>query len=185
MDYFFTLIKDNKEAVTFIITVSGSIGFILNYLLARKKIKNDKKALRQQMITNNIAPMRQAWINDVRKSAADFFSDINIIITYLYTDNKGLKKILKEDYVKKSLTISAKYSYLDLLLPFKQDENQEEEAEDVRILLEKIKNNISISKKDDNKSLKEMKKDISDCREKLKLLLKKEWGVTKSLKEIE
>ncbi|SPY60729.1 Uncharacterised protein [Providencia stuartii] len=75
MSDFITLIKDNKEAVGFIVAVSGGIGFFLNYFLARKKIKEDKKALRQQMITNNIAPMRQAWINDVRSKVSEFIHD--------------------------------------------------------------------------------------------------------------
>lgn len=149
---------------------------------SRAKIESDKKALRQQMITNNIAPMRQMWINDVRESCADYLSDINFIIVFKNSDNEEFKNKIFDEYKKRMYDISKKSSYIDLLLPFKRDGNEEIEAENLRSDLTKI--NDFFDKKEKH-TLSEMKEIIIDCRNSLKILLKKEWEVTKSLKEIE
>ncbi|QGW03524.1 hypothetical protein F9282_11210 [Proteus terrae subsp. cibarius] len=176
MDYFFTLIKDNKEAVAFIIAVSGGIGFFLNYFLARKKIKEDKKSLRQQMITNNIAPMRQAWINDLKKSMATYISSTEHVIRY--------KENYKHDindrdylYFKENARKSDElYRYIELMLP-----EHDEIATTISSLLSKIQESLI----EDNYSFEEIYNLLLDCSIETKKLLKKEWEVTKSLKEIE
>ncbi|MEQ4713925.1 hypothetical protein ABN057_16590 [Providencia alcalifaciens] len=184
MDYFFTFIKDNKEAVGFIVTVSGVIGFLLNYLLARKKIKENKKSLRQQMITNNIAPMRQKWINELRLASAEYFADINFIVIYQNSDNKSFRDEFRNQYTNAVLKYQFKYSKLDLILPFKRKDNDEEEAENVREKLKELDSYFRVDK-DKRPSIEDVKTKINECRQLLKLLLKKEWEATKSLSEIE
>ncbi|MEY0554592.1 hypothetical protein AB7334_00365 [Providencia rettgeri] len=184
MDYFFTFIKDNKEAVAFIVAVSGGIGFFLNYFLARKKIKEDKKSIRQQMITNNIAPMRQKWIDELRLASSEYFSDIIFIAVYKNSGNESFKKEFRSQYTNAVLTYQFKYSKLDLMLPFKREDNHEKEAENVRRKLKKLHGYFNIDK-NEQPSISDIKSEITECRDLLKLLLKKEWEVTKSLKEIE
>ncbi|MCO7048592.1 hypothetical protein NAG84_01830 [Proteus terrae] len=184
MDYFFTFIKDNKEAVGFIVLISGCIGFFLNYFLARKKIKEDKKAVRQQMITNNIAPMRQAWINELRQSSSEYFADINFIVIYQNSGSESFKKEFRNQYTNAVLTYQLKYSKLDLMLPFKRQDNNEEEAENVRKKLKELDDYFRVEK-NERPSTEDVKTKIKECRELLKPLLKKEWDETKSLKEIE
>ncbi|WP_272688105.1 hypothetical protein [Providencia sp. PROV063] len=150
---------------------------------SRAKIEADKKSIRQQMITNNIAPMRQEWINDLRKSSASLFSDLNIIATYQHSDNKEFKDTIRDEYYKRVFNVGKGLSYVDLLLPFKKDGNDELEAEKVRELLIDINRCISIDR--DTSSAEEVKSKIKECRGNLKMLLKKEWEVTKHLKEIE
>ncbi|MRF66628.1 hypothetical protein GIJ48_08945 [Escherichia coli] len=180
MDYFLTLIKDNKEAVGFIVIISGGIGFFLNYFLARKKIKEDKKALRQQMITNNIAPMRQEWINDVRKSAADLLSSVHFMVVYQGNDEET-KELLKDRYKDETTSYQLKRTYLDLMLPSKKDGNDESEAENVRLKLEEINNHLN---KKSILTTDQVRKKIEECKNLIKILLKKEWDETKSLREI-
>lgn len=186
MSDFLTVVKDNALAITTLVgvfTIIGTgLGFWLNFRLSRKKIDSDKKALRQQMITNNIAPMRQEWISDLRESCADYLSDINFIIVFKTSDNEGFKNKIFDEYKKRMYDISKKSSYIDLLLPFKRDGNEEVEAENLRNDLSKI--NDFFDEKEEY-TLSDMKEIIIDCRNSLKILLKKEWEVTKSLKEIE
>lgn len=151
--------------------------------LSRNKIEADKKSLRQQMITNNIAPMRQIWINDLRKSCADYFSDINFIIVYGNSKDDEFKSEIREEYKSRVFSLSKKFSYIDLLLPFKRDNNEEVEAEEFRASLSKI--DLFFNSTEDKPSYEDMKENIVNSREKLKKLLKKEWDETKSLKEID
>lgn len=200
MSDFFTLIKDNKEVISVIVIVSGGIGFLLNYFLARKKINEDRKSVRQQMITNNIAPMRQQWINDLRKTSSEFISDVNVIYSYYIDKADGVKNPIMSDKID-DITLSAtiKISYLDLLLPFKNENREEIEAEKVREDIFKLYNyasnkeekqsedkgeNSNKGSKDDNET-DEFTNTIEALRKSLKILLKKEWEVTKSLSEID
>ncbi|MBG6028371.1 hypothetical protein I5F10_12385 [Proteus mirabilis] len=165
------------------LVIGGAIGFFTKYFYESKKLKENKKALRQQMITNNIAPMRQEWINDLRKSCADYFSDINLIIVYTNSKNDEFKLEMREEYKSRMFSLSKKFVYIDLLLPFKRDNNEEVEAEEFRDSLSEV--NSFFNSTEEKPSLKDMKKHIADSREKLKKLLKKEWEETKSLREID
>ncbi|HEK2000883.1 TPA: hypothetical protein ACNH9C_000566 [Proteus mirabilis] len=165
------------------LVIGGAIGFFTKYFYESKKLKENKKALRQQMITNNIAPMRQEWINDLRKSCADYFSDINLIIVYTNSKNDEFKLEMREEYKSRMVSLSKKFVYIDLLLPFKRDNNEEVEAEEFRDSLSEV--NSFFNSTEDKPSFNDMKKHIADSREKLKKLLKKEWEETKSLREID
>ena len=189
MSDFLTVVKDNALAITTlggVLTIIGAgIGFWLNFRLSRKKLESDKKALRQQMITNNIAPMRQAWINDVRDKSAELLSDLHLI---LYSKIKRGKNDTLNDSQHNSVMnliqgIQYKWSYLNLLLPLPTESNKEEKSSKIINCFEKIMKltylpNTEVDKKDVNDSLKE-------CTALLRQLLKEEWEVTKSLKEIE
>ncbi|HGY1116686.1 TPA: hypothetical protein ACNUX9_003553 [Providencia rettgeri] len=201
MSDFITLIKDNKEAVGFIVAVSGGIGFFLNYFLARKKIKEDKKALRQQMITNNIAPMRQAWINDVRKKSSDFIHQSKVLRMILHSTISGKFKITEDDKKERERNASTIYyqlnetaQYLDVLLPYsiKGDRN-EPEADKLRFqikiiidIFDDIFSDIDCGNFDNlNIRLNEILKSTTLASSYTKDVLLKEWRETKSLKEIE
>ncbi|WP_265524962.1 YneF family protein, partial [Providencia rustigianii] len=75
-------IATDKDIVTIVtaligaacLLIGGAIGFFTKYFYENRKINESKKALRQQMITNNIAPMRQAWINEVRDKISELLS---------------------------------------------------------------------------------------------------------------
>ncbi len=188
MDYFFTLIKDNKEAVGFIVIISGGIGFFLNYFLARKKIKEDKKALRQQMITNNIAPMRQEWINDIRGKATKFLSLLDYIALYknsYYSDNEDWKNRMKKVYDDNTLLADELYLYLLVALPFSREEKKEELADEIRSRIKQLYGHLQYGNKMSDDEYDKTLTDIHSCLDVIKLLLKKEWEETKSLKEIE
>ncbi|MEY0607866.1 hypothetical protein AB7402_16535 [Providencia rettgeri] len=181
MSDFITLIKDNKEAVGFIVAVSGGIGFFLNYFLARKKIKEDKKSIRQQMITNNIAPMRQAWINDLRNSIAEYLSDVYFIYVYETSDEGEGKKELKNEWMRRNISYMERFNYIYLLLPFSRENKKEETAESLRDSLFKLNNMIGDSKET---SETDINNEIKNARDLTKKLLKEEWDETQSLKEV-
>lgn len=125
--------------------------------------------------------MRQAWINEVRNLASEYLSDVNFVVVYDGNDKKT-KDMLMDVYKEKALSYQLKYSRLDLMLPFQREGNDEREAEDVRNKLYEINdyfNNGSTLTSSD------MKDKIKECRALLKILLKKEWEVTKSLREID
>ncbi|EML0364719.1 hypothetical protein RI835_004137 [Providencia rettgeri] len=181
MSDFITLIKDNKEAVGFIVAVSGGIGFFLNYFLARKKIKEDKKAIRQQMITNNIAPMRQAWISEVRVKISEFISTSNFARIYMH-DLKSDDKLFSNENERHRLIVEhcsksvMALCSLKLLLPVNED--------DYSLLVDdltKINENVNTNSLSDEERKNLVNKIINQSRK----LLKKEWEVTKSLNEIE
>lgn len=202
MDIFFTFIKDNKEVLLFIVTVSGSIGFFLNYFLTRKKMKEGKKALRQQMITNNIAPMRQAWINDVRKASSEFaFSTIKakglieLYLCKLAEFNPDTSDHLPSDVIELEKLIDKEihklneiYTYIDLLLPSDSNRKNEYRAEMVRKCMRltcEYFNKIISEKKNIQGYIIRNLKIHPYLKLHTKKLLKKEWDETKSLKEIE
>ncbi len=201
MDYFFTLIKDNKEAVGFIVIISGGIGFFLNYFLARKKIKEDKKALRQQMITNNIAPMRQAWINDVRERTSNFIHQSKVLRMILFSTLLNKSNLNKDEIIDRERNASTIYyqlnesaQYLDVILPYSIDGDRDEpEADKLRINIINIIDTFdSLFKDIDSKNLDNIDKYLNEilsttilASKNTKDILLKEWRETKSLKEIE
>ncbi|HHZ8506112.1 TPA: hypothetical protein ACWL6U_003640 [Morganella morganii] len=190
------------------ILLGGAIGFIAKYFLEFKKMKEDKKAIRQQMITNNIAPMRQAWINDTRNNITEY---IHISLTLRVTLDAifNSEPPIGYDEVKiksnRSITLFEDLNkisrYLDILLPFSIEKNEqkntkgrsEDLAEKVRACVLDIRNDFSSVFQDISNN------DLENCHvllnniltsidllvENSKMLLLQEWRVTKSLKEIE
>lgn len=189
MSDFLTVVKDNALAITTLVgvfTIIGTgLGFWLNFRLSRKKLESDKKALRQQMITNNIAPMRQQWINDVRVKSAELLSDLHFILVCNTLKNKDNDR--SEKLIKKGLdllpTIQYKLTYLEILLPSSDDESLSNELSGIRHCLNIL---MSLSYLPDEDVDKKYAFDtISTAIICIRNILKKEWEVTKSLKEIE
>ncbi|WP_368899655.1 hypothetical protein [Morganella morganii] len=189
MSDFLTVVKDNALAITTLVgvfTIIGTgLGFWLNFRLSRKKLESDKKALRQQMITNNIAPMRQQWINDVRVKSAELLSDLHFILVCKTLKNKDNDR--SEKLIKKGLdllpTIQYKLTYLEILLPSSDDESLSNELSGIRHCLNIL---MSLSYLPDEDVDKKYAFDtISTAIICIRNILKKEWEVTKSLKEIE
>lgn len=195
MSDFLTVVKDNALAITTLVgvfTIIGAgLGFWLNFRLSRKKLESDKKALRQQMITNNIAPMRQEWINDLRTSATQYIDNMKHILSFeKYKDliqsntNNNEFELRRDKYLKKIERVVYISTYMSLLLPFKNEKNTETLAENVRNTLTKIEIFLSIPEptQDEIKQTNILlDKLINDFR----FLLKEEWNKTKELKEIE
>lgn len=202
MSHILLFFKDNSVLVNIFISIlsvilgSGGTLWISrkNYKLAKEKLEKDnaitqakieadKKALRQQMITNNIAPMRQKWINDLRSTSSQFISEAIFITTFdAYKKGKENKKYKRKnnDIEKKfdeiKMSIIRTVTYLDLLLPVA---DKEEEARKIR----KIMTDLILRK--ENYTAEEINQKVFDMKKQLRFLLKKEWEVTKSLKEIE
>ncbi len=184
MSDFFTLIKDNKEVISVIVIVSGGVGFLLNYFLARKKINDERKYVRQQMITNNIAPMRQAWIIELRQKSAELLADFHLILYGKLSKKSGshLSDIKNNEILALIGTIQYKVSYLDMLLPLSTKEKPEEKSKKIAKHLNSLMEmtycaNDEINKEDINNELRE-------CINTIKALIKDEWDVTKSITEI-
>ncbi|HDU8646169.1 hypothetical protein [Morganella morganii] len=200
MSDFLSFFKDNSVSITVVITITSVfVTFWFsrkNYKLAKDKLEKDnvaiqakieadKKSLRQQMITNNIAPMRQAWINDVREKSAELLADLHLIL-YSKISRANNNDIIKnqeesvKDLIKK---IQYKWSYLSILLPLPTKNNPEGTSQKIITCFNALMEltylpNDKINKSDINKSL-------GECTVFLRQLLKEEWEVTKSLKEIE
>lgn len=162
------------------LVIGGAIGFFTKYFYESTKLKENKKALRQQMITNNIAPMRQAWINDLRSISSKFISEAIFIAAYEKSENKNENKDSEKKYNEIKISIVGTLTYLDLLLPSKTETNNEKEAQRIRKIMKEL-----IFYEKNNMSSKEFNKKVIDIKKELRLLLKKEWEVTKLLKEIE
>lgn len=173
------------------LVIGGAIGFFTKYFYENKKINESKKALRQQMITNNIAPMRQAWINDLRASATQYIDNMKHILSFeKYKDfiqsstNNEEFELRKKEYLKRIEKVIYISTYMSLLLPFKNKKNTEILAENVRDKLAEIEIFLGVTEptqdeiKQTNILLDEL---INDFR----FLLKEEWNKTKELKEIE
>ncbi|HAT3807769.1 TPA: hypothetical protein I8608_000568 [Morganella morganii] len=201
-----TVVKDNALAITTLVGVftiiGAALGFWLNFRLSRKRLESDKKNLRQQMITNNIAPMRQEWINDLRKSAANFIStsvklnntihELGILINRFNPDiqDEPTPEILNTTHIIGELIfkLNELYTYINILLPFSSRDNDEYRAEKLRLCMKIIcdstksltldRNSHTIHTNMANKIHKYLELHAMK-------LLKKEWEVTKSLKEIE
>ncbi|WP_311754963.1 hypothetical protein [Proteus terrae] len=173
------------------LVIGGAIGFFTKYFYESKKLKENKKALRQQMITNNIAPMRQEWINDLRTSATQYIDNMKHILSFEKykdfiqgnTNNKEFE-LRRDKYLKRIEKVLYISNYMSILLPFKSEKNPEVLAENVRDTLAKIETFLGIPEptKDEIKQTNILlDKLINDFR----FLLKEEWNKTKELKEIE
>ncbi|HCT9654166.1 hypothetical protein ACS7D7_15450 [Proteus mirabilis] len=174
--------KDIVTMVTAIIgaiclVIGGTIGFFTKCFYENKKINESKKALRQQMITNNIAPMRQAWINDLRKTMADFLSQCETLslVFHLHKENRFSENEIdaNKDKIIRIKNLMLTYRYLVLLLPANEDE-----VTAIKNLMTGVMNCI-INNTDT------YDEDLVSISIKTQELLKREWEVTKSLKEIE
>lgn len=173
------------------VLIGGVIGFIAKYLLEFKKMKEDKKAIRQQMITNNIAPMRQAWINDLRRAAVEFSAASEK--TYFYFKNYQYEQLIpfrdeKELFNLLYSTIEnlrKEYFKLDLLLPSTNEFRAESLADEIRICMKYIVDYFDTGNNYSALNEKQFDERIEVLNNKIKKLLKNEWEVTKSLKEIE
>lgn len=191
---FLIVVKDNALAITTLVGVCTIIGGFIGawiknkrekekYELEKQKIEADKKALRQQMITNNIAPMRQDWINELREKIAKFLA----IATYLRRCNtEGNKENISSDvyylrFLEKVDEFYSIYYSIEIMLPSKKEENKEELSESIRESFNKIRKLIT----NGNTTSKLLDETINSDLVNIRGLLKQEWEVTKSLKEME
>lgn len=170
------------------------------------KINDQRKFIRQEMTSNNISHMRQAWINDLRAKSASFINATTNIIANsdLYFKLKEIpyngqrlpehtQKIddLQMEIDTNIREIRGLTSYLDLLLPFsdKTIQKSEPEADNIRIIIKKITSKsydvITTDYDELIKLLDDLAKLLDDLVKELKILLLKEWRVTKSLHELE
>ncbi|MDF7212109.1 hypothetical protein NFF89_02715 [Proteus mirabilis] len=186
MDNTLLFLKDNAVSIGVVLTIVGligaTIGASVRFLIDSKKIENEKKALRQQMITNNIAPMRQAWIREVRECVSELLSLTDFITVYLHDNEIVSLGVFSSDEERvKEITRASQESIkilneLKLLLPVNESDYMGL-IDDFETLTDNILTN---ELNDDEKKLL-TDKIINDTRK----LLKKEWNVTKSLKEID
>lgn len=186
MDNTLLFLKDNAVSIGVVLTIVGligaTIGASVRFLIDSKKIENEKKALRQQMITNNIAPMRQAWIREVRECVSELLSLTDFITVYLHDNEIVSLGVFSSDEERvKEITRASQESIkilneLKLLLPVNESDYMSL-IDDFETLTDNILTN---ELNDDEKKLL-TDKIINDTRK----LLKKEWNVTKSLKEID
>ncbi|HCT7990379.1 MULTISPECIES: hypothetical protein [Proteus] len=153
--------------------------------LSRNKIETDKKSLRQQMITNNIAPMRQAWINDLRKTSSEIISHLNFIVQIKLLIKAGdiTAGSFYVEHKAKYYELLRQINYLELLLPVKEDGTVPIESDSIKNNLENILKKLS--NESQNNNIKKIEREIEQLSITIRILLKKEWEVTKSLKEIE
>lgn len=168
---------------------------------SRAKIESDKKALRQQMITNNIAPMRQAWINDVRERTSNFIHQSKVLRMILFSTLLNKSNLNKDEIIDRERNASTIYyqlnesaQYLDVILPYSIDGDRDEpEADKLRINIINIIDTFdSLFEDIDSKNLDNIDKYLNEilsitnlASKNTKDILLKEWRETKSLKEIE
>ncbi|WP_368878874.1 hypothetical protein [Proteus mirabilis] len=183
------------------LVIGGAIGFFTKYFYESKKLKENKKALRQQMITNNIAPMRQAWINDVRKQSSNFIHQSKVLRMILLSTISNVLKLTAEDKKEREHNASIIYyqlnesaQYLDVLLPYsiKGDKNEPEadklrrQIQTIIELFDDIFADIDHGKTDNiNTNINKILESTNLAIRHTKDVLLKEWRETKSLKEIE
>lgn len=202
MSDFLIVVKDNALAITTLVGVFTIIGGFIGahiknkrekekYELEKQKIEADKKSVRQQMITNNIAPMRQLWINDVREKASLFLANAVAIQDHEEYTEELQKSHTKEEYEVLENRFYDKidkndelYIQLKLLLPFENGDNKEKLAVDTMNSLKLVYDTIGLNNQT-KEDIKKNNKKIDDCTEKFKILLKDEWNKTKSLKELD
>lgn len=162
------------------LVIGGTIGFFTKYFYENKKINESKKALRQQMITNNIAPMRQAWINDVRGKISEIIT-LHGYTNGLLSNDNDIELFESKKEQNNAIFLNLKRiilltNQLKLLLP----KNEIEYSELIE-MIDAIANSVF----NHELSAESIAKINNDIIEKTRTLLKKEWEVTKSLKEIE
>ncbi|ENZ0347029.1 hypothetical protein ACGAPV_000744 [Morganella morganii] len=170
------------------ILIGGIIGFIVKYFFEFKKMRDDKKSIKQQMITNNIAPMRQEWINDLRSKASRFFVMVDIISScrearYL-NDDEFIDKF-KDSFITSLMEKKELELYLTMALPFSRDKHEEKIPDIIRDHLTYIDKNISHETIWNKEKLEEIDNVVTCCANHFKVLFKNEWDETKSLKEID
>ncbi|SQI34672.1 Uncharacterised protein [Providencia alcalifaciens] len=171
----------------FCMLIGGIIGFFAKYFIELKKMKEAKKSIRQQMITNNIAPMRQAWINDVRNKASDFLSNCYFILSYQLAKGNNNQHFIQdfEEILKRELIRHSElFFYLQMALPFSRGVNNEDVSEAIRIHIKYINENLSSHSSVTQERHDDIFRVISCCSNNFKVLFKNEWNETKSLKEI-
>ena len=203
--------KDNSVPITAFTAILGAVlgsGITFwfsrqNYKLAKEKLEKenaitqakieaDKKALRQQMITNNIAPMRQAWINNLRDKAGEYIVKANYAIGFeKFIKNSPMKQsdskkydLLYDNYLNRILKTDSLYILIKLLLPFDNNSNNEELADKVSLTLNEV-NDFLGKEAPTTEEINNAEENLNKLADELKILLKQEWMVTKSLKEIE
>lgn len=188
MDNTLLFLKDNAVAVGIVLTIvgliGGAIGASVRFLIDSKKIENEKKALRQQMITNNIAPMRQEWIDEVRLKSSELISSLQFIITYKTMHNSNLPEYqsMRDRATLEMFEIHSKSIYFELLLPISENKDDKEIVDKIK---ENIRNLMNFTYKPNDGIVKnDVFKEINACVKNIQILLKKEWEVTKSLNEI-
>ncbi|MCM2366516.1 hypothetical protein AAFQ97_09605 [Proteus terrae] len=191
MDNALLFLKDNAVAVGIALTavglIGGAIGASIRFLIDNKKIANDKKSIHQQMITNNIAPMRQEWINDIRNKSSVFLSNCDFIIGYKlakFTKEEDFIEKYRDSFKKSLFRHSELYLYLKMALPFSRDGNNEVVSDAIRSHLEYINDRLNERIGITSEIHDEIINAIQCCAENFKILLKNEWNETKSLKEI-
>ncbi|HFT2419667.1 TPA: hypothetical protein ACHWIX_004569, partial [Providencia stuartii] len=152
-------------------------------------------------ITNNIAPMRQAWINDVRSKVSEFIHDsltlrVEVLAYILHAQKNKPIQITPEsrEYILFS-KINFGSRYLDVLLPFNlpEEDRNEEIAESLRKNIIDIRWNFDeIFSSFDNGIYDNLEPYLNkvlslsdEAIENSKKLLLQEWRVTKSLSEID
>lgn len=136
------------------------------------------------MITNNIAPMRQAWINDLRKTSSEIIGHLQFIIQIksLIKSRDTNAKLFYIEHRSKYYELLCQINYLELLLPANKDGSQPIESSNVKTKLENILNHLN--KKTTDNNLKKTRNEIEQLSIEIKVILKKEWEVTKSLNEM-
>ncbi|WP_272518165.1 MULTISPECIES: hypothetical protein [unclassified Providencia] len=199
MSDFLIVVKDNAPAITTLVGVFTIIGGFIGawiknkrekekYKLEKQKIEADKKSTYQQMITNNIAPMRQEWINDIRNKASNFLSNCDFIAAYKLAESRDSKQFI-QDFESKfrqiSLTHSELYFYLQMALPFSREVNGEEVSEKIRLHIKYIDDRFIDGGSIDKEKYEDINQVINCCSNNFKVLFKNEWNETKSLKEID
>lgn len=191
MDNALLFLKDNAVAVGIVLTIvgliGGAIGASIRFLIDSKKIENDKKSIHQQMITNNIAPMRQEWINDIRSKASIFLSNCDFIIAYklsAFTNDKDFIEKYKNAFKESMFRHSELYLYLKMALPFSRGDNNEVVSDVIRHHLKYINDRLNERIGVTREMHDEVINAIQCCANNFKILLKNEWNETKSLKEI-
>ncbi|GAA0353556.1 hypothetical protein L9H26_18905 [Morganella psychrotolerans] len=173
------------------------------------KIYENRKFVEQQIVTGNIAHMRQAWIIDLRTKSADFLDKsrycriileriLRIKVSYRDVFSEEINNEindLKTKFENSILSIGGISSYIDLLLPFafknKEREKDELEAESVRedmlSIAGKLYEIYSLIDEDDElvtRNIEEILQLEISMTEQLKALLYKEWKVTSSLQAL-
>lgn len=153
-----------------------------------QKMESDKKSTYQQMITNNIAPMRQEWINDLRSKASRFFVLVDIISSCreaMYNDDYAFIEIFKDTLITSVMERKELKLYLTMALPFSRDKHEEKIPDIIRNHLTYIDKSISHKTIWNKGKLEEIDNIVTCCANHFKVLFKNEWDETKSLKEID
>ena len=207
MSDFLLFFKDNAVSITaFTAILSAVLGSGItiwfsrqNHKLAKEKLEKenvitqakieaDKKALCQQMITNNIAPMRQEWINDLRKKASRLFAVIDILSSYklaVQIKNHSFTTAFEKTFETALVEQKELTAYLKMALPFSRNDHKEDISDIIRNHLTTIDTELSYKGEWNQNKSDEVLNMATCCANNFKVLFKNEWNETKSLKEID